>query len=476
MKRYILLIALTLSLPQLMSCKKFLEEQSQTDVIPKDINTLNELLLGEAYYGGANIALSTINDDVDQQKYVFSKLIFDRYTWQPELISDKNVSDYVTGLWTTYYKRIQICNVVLEYSEKVTGSESDKNYVKGQAYLLRAFCYFNLVNYFGKPYLDKFSNPGQDPGVPLILKSGVSLEGKPRNTVKITYQQILKDLDQGIELMDKGKKNNGLYRINATAGHLLSSRVNLYMGNWSRAIDAANAVLLTKQELVDLNTWGTPDRNNKPVIASSNPEIIWGFGSVSELVPSHHPEQNSYGLSSSLINLFGEGDLRNGIYFKEGKSTKRKVITAYNIKADICHIFRVSEAMLNRAEAYAQLNKLGQTENAQLALNDLNTLRKKRLLASTYQDLANLSADNLLQECYQERRRELFDEENHRWFDLRRQGMPSITHRFFESEVQVLTYKLEDHDPAYTFYIPKAAIDLNPSLIPNPEISIRLGY
>lgn len=81
---------------------------------------------------------------------------------------------------------------------------------------------------------------------------------------------------------------------------------------------------------------------------------------------------------------------------------------------------RISEAYLNRAEAYAQMNG-----NETKAIADLNTLRRYRI--TDYQDITNVA--DLLQEIRQERRRELcFDE--HRWFDLRRYGMPSITHQY----------------------------------------------
>lgn len=70
---------------------------------------------------------------------------------------------------------------------------------------------------------------------------------------------------------------------------------------------------------------------------------------------------------------------------------------------------------MNRAEAYAQILKL--TE----ALSDLNKLRRNRIV--DYEDVNILDQALLIDEIRLERRRELcFDE--HRWFDLRRYGMP----------------------------------------------------
>lgn len=61
-----------------------------------------------------------------------------------------------------------------------------------------------------------------------------------------------------------------------------------------------------------------------------------------------------------------------------------------------------------------------------IALNAVNELRKKRISEEKYKDKSGLSGDELLEFVRNERRRELCFE-GHRWFDLRRYGMPSFT-------------------------------------------------
>lgn len=80
---------------------------------------------------------------------------------------------------------------------------------------------------------------------------------------------------------------------------------------------------------------------------------------------------------------------------------------------------RLSEAYLNRAEAYIQLNR---TDDA---IKDLNKLRQNRIRG--YTDETEFT--NLLEEVRTERRKE-FCFEGMRWFDLRRYGMPEIHHDF----------------------------------------------
>ena len=69
-----------------------------------------------------------------------------------------------------------------------------------------------------------------------------------------------------------------------------------------------------------------------------------------------------------------------------------------------------------------------------------------------------MGRDELLQEIYDERTRELAFE-GHRWFDLRRTTRPRI-----EKVIDGKTYILEKDDARYTLRIPQAAIDANPEL------------
>lgn len=476
MKRNLFIFFLLTIFFQVSSCKKFLEEQSQTDIIPRSASALNELLIGAAYNEtsgtGVDYSLNFLDDDtMEDTFYPIGGDLYFTYTWQPQSLGKP---DAVPGAssWRAIYPRILGCNIVLDYVPKVSGTIAELENVAGQAYLLRAFYYFRLVNLYGKPYIDQRSNPAQDLGVPLILSSDLSFEGRARNTVAEVYTQILKDLDKGIELLERNGKNDNKYRINHIAGYLLSSRVHLYLGEWQKAIDAATAVLNRKSDLMDLNTWGPANQNGKQIIAMENTESIWGFDPSMGVIPVGS-EMDNYRLSDDLLSNFEQGDLRRSIYINGNRSIKRASV---HYLGKVAQVFRVSEALLNRAEAYAQLNKLGQTTNAQLALNDLNTLRKKRFTPAAYQDLSSSGADDLLQKCYEEKRREFFAEESHRWFDLRRHGMPAIEHVFHESNSITKRYILKERDPAYVFQIPKGALDKNSKLILNPDPAPRTGF
>ena len=123
---------------------------------------------------------------------------------------------------------------------------------------------------------------------------------------------------------------------------------------------------------------------------------------------------------------------------------------------------RLSEAYLILAEATAKTDPT-------IALNAVNELRKKRISEEKYKDKSGLSGDELLEFVRNERRRELCFE-GHRWFDLRRYGMPSFTHVWKEGGVAAKWFTMEKEDAAYTLPISKEVMDRNPGLVQN-----RLG-
>ena len=124
---------------------------------------------------------------------------------------------------------------------------------------------------------------------------------------------------------------------------------------------------------------------------------------------------------------------------------------------------RVAEAYLNRAEVYARKYLLTKDEEMRrLALNDLNTLREARF-TDPYVKLDIMDGEELLKACLDERRLE-FSFEDHRWFDLRRLGMPALQHTFSIVKGQVQTVRLEKNSSKYVLPIPREVRERNPEL------------
>ena len=205
------------------------------------------------------------------------------FSWSNDMY-EKIDADY--NSWKSYYEKIMGCNTVLDYVDKVTGEQSMKDNMRGQALVLRGYYYFMLVNYYGLPY--NYGNPKENLGVPLKLEMAVNADFMERNTVAEVYERVLEDITTGIELIEANPKEMSLYKISALAGKAMLSRIYLYMEDWDNALKYCNMVLEEKSTLTSLATapeeamqWqGSSDWSvyNQSV---SN-EIIWMYGRDSE--------------------------------------------------------------------------------------------------------------------------------------------------------------------------------------------------
>lgn len=485
-KRYIYLAFILLTF-SLISCQKgFLEESSQDMVRPKTTEALNQLMTGEAYPLTTAIHdyIELLNDDI-QADYNSNSVVvaaINKYapvfTWQKDMF-DKltQVSASNPNPWLNYYARIKGCNVVLDYVDLVEGTETEKQNLRGQALALRSFYYFMMVNLFGKPYNGTNVNPETDLGVPLILSAEVTDQPIRRATIKEVYDQIEKDLLTAIPLLDANGAGNHIYKFNGTAARFLLSRVYLFKGNWDATIKYADDVLQRKASLKQYNE--IPTSTTAYAISSgiTSPEVIWGYGFHAELSTMPYGSQSvtraAYSISDNLSNTFDAADLRakysfssfgyitgSSLIFYKGRSAK--YVGVGNSKA-----FRTAEVYLNRAEAYIMKAIAGDQSGISKALADINLLRSNRITTTAYVPISITDPQALLAFYKTERRRELCLEDS-RWFDLRRWGMPSLSHsiQYSDGAPQVVT--LTQNDSRYTLSIPAEALSRNPNLVQNP--------
>ena len=133
-------------------------------------------------------------------------------------------------------------------------------------------------------------------------------------------------------------------------------------------------------------------------------------------------------------------------------------------------LLRSGEIYLNKAEAQAMLDQAD-------AINTMKELMNKRYADHKLPVIDGLSGKELIQFIREERRKELCFE-GHRWFDLRRQGMPEIKHTYkAEKGGAVYEYVLQQGDPMYTIPFPNSVVLQNRALVQNPsrEMGARQG-
>ena len=472
-----------------MGCSDFLEKKSQDEVIVTTVSDFDEFLLGSGYVTYVQYTnLYFLDDDIEYYESEYYDELSDVMasygfqSWQPDMWESEEVIRTNWETYTSTYSRIMGVNAVLDGIDKARGEIEARDQVKAEALALRGYYYFMLVNFFGLPY--NYGNPEENVGVPLKLVTGVTDEKFIPNTVAECYDQIIKDLNTGIVLMkaNQEKQSNLQWRMKYYSAYALLSRVYLYMDDWDRAIDYADTVLNERSGLLDFYNTSTSStgvyHNNSPV------EILWAVtekGDANDWILLN-PWTPSDDLSLVYVYDLDEGAtdlrLRNGtlgfgrydtwgnypgvwMWVAKGQLMEQE----YWLNGGI----RTAELYLNRAEANIRKYMVsGDKSEAQSALDDLNTLRSNRFSSRVHKNKtldAFADAEELLAFCLRERRRELCFEGNHRWFDLRRLGMPEIKHVFLDQDNGYGTeYVLQKEDPRYVLPIPDEVTKRNPNL------------
>lgn len=486
-------------------CSKYLEEKSQDEVRPSSVAELQQLLMGEVYPAGSkqpsfHAYLDLLTDDMTSnfKTSTMGPTIFRQYegpfTWRSDMfeLMENALTPDAIDTYAHYYRRIKGCNVVLDMIDGVKGDESERANVRGQALAMRSYYYFMLVNLFAQPYNTPGINRETAPGVELILSSVVKDEFPKRATMQRVYDQIEEDLTKALPLIQQYGDNNSKFRVTTGFVYTLLSRLSLYQEKWEQAAKYASDGLAINSSLLKLSSvpypgvWADPATN---VYSINSPEAIWlGYGSGSEyyyisrfdydvLFFTISPELRSK-YDFTRTNTTNRGDLRMRYFYYWDYSDYDWTIYVPMIgkklgagsSGNVVKGMRVAELYLNRAEANIILYmKNGDQALRTAALNDLNFLRSNRYdTRNVAYTPVDFNGQALLDFCRDERRREL-SFEDHRWFDLRRYGMPEIKHKFQTSATQPpVEYVLQKNDKRYTLPIPRSALIKNPALEPNP--------
>lgn len=489
-------------------CKKHLEEKSQDEVKPTTVTELQQLLMGEVYPAGSaqpgfHAYLDMLTDDVSSNLNtakgadITYKIYEPVFTWRDDMFERMEAAQVSEPIDTYehYYRRIMGCNVVLDMIDHVRGDDNERENVRAQALAMRSYFYFMLVNLYGQPYNATGVDINTSPGVELILSSTVYDLNPVRVSVGRIYEQVEKDLLAAMPLIEKYGKDNSKYRVTDLFIYNLLSRMYLYMENWELSKKYAAMGLARNSNLLRLADNKMPVyENTQPatnVYSSTSIEAIWlGYASTSEyfgvtLIPQGPPLfQVSPDLQSKYDyhpnNTTNRGDLRLRFfhawefedqccwfipYVLTGGKYKDGATSSEPTKG-----MRVAELYLNRAESNIQLYLKNNDEALRkAALDDLNTLRSFRYDTRNVAYVpVDYSGAALLDFYRDERRREL-SFEDHRWFDLRRYGMPELKHKLQTAAGQpVVEYTLKKGDKRYVLPFRRTVLARNPDLVPNP--------
>tara|TARA_R100000353_G_scaffold103550_2_gene74870 strand:- start:63311 stop:64783 length:1473 start_codon:yes stop_codon:yes gene_type:complete len=369
------------------------------------------------------------------------------------------------GLYRGAYELIYRANLLLANSEGFEGD--NKENVVAEAKALRALAHFNMVSFYGKIPTQSGDANGSL-GIAYVTEADANIE-PARETVGAVYSQIVADLTDAAAGINE---TNDVGRLNKDAVNTLLSRVYLYMGEWQKAIDAANRVstpVAPRADVVDV--WEDASRSgllfyipNELPIFGISVGVVWSQGGLTNLIPE-------YVVSYDLYTTFAEDDIRKDAYTMQAANNAdglqfnaiKKLFGRTgqtNGQVDI-KILRAAEAHLNKAEA---LYNLGREVDAR---NALDVVRTKR-----YETPPSGETGTALRDAIRLERRLEFAFEYQRFFDLKRWGLGVERAGFGDLADGSGTPSDNQSLPAgnFKFQLPiaQSSLDVNPNLVQNP--------
>ena len=346
----------------------------------------------------------------------------------------------IRDTWRGYYSNLVNVNNLINNIAQIDAEDADEqaalDVYLGEAHLLRAFYYHQLVLRFAKDY--EPATAGTDLGVPLVLEFDVTLLPE-RATIEAVYQQILSDINEAETYLAPVTGSPNADRLTYDAAVALEARVRLCMHDYAGAVTAANSIIdagaypLISDE-GELKAMWVDDESTEVIfqfplsapneLGNTNAIYLRYQSALDKYAPDFVPQQ-------WVIDMYEDVDIRKNVYLEQKPVIIQGIdypgiwlINKYPGNPDLFEaattnyqqqpkVFRVAEMYLISAEAAAQSPA---TEGD--ALSTLNDLRLARGLTA----LSGLTGTDLMDAIKEERTREMLCEGT-RLDDLKRWHM-----------------------------------------------------
>lgn len=155
---------------------------------------------------------------------------------------DRTSSIYCAYAWYYYYQIIANANNIIDNVDNATGSQEEKDYIKGAALTYRAYAYEKLAHYYCYRWSDTENGTKTGKHYGLVLRTSASIDNQALSPLGEVFAQIYKDLDAATELLD-GKARPAFYLPDAGTAHAVYARAALWREDYAKAYDEAQAAL-----------------------------------------------------------------------------------------------------------------------------------------------------------------------------------------------------------------------------------------
>lgn len=493
------------SLSLCTSCQHYLDKtpNSAHAIQITSEEDLQELLTG-AYPRASYIPfLEPRTDNVEERVGgVQSRLGETMYFWEDY---DQEDLDTPLNYWLACYGGIAQANQVLESLASFPKTPRTRA-LYGEAFLLRAYLHFMLVNIWSEPY----GRRADSPGIPYLTRPEKhAFVDYGRRTVSEVYDLIEQDLQRGISLVSDDYYAQPKRHFNKRAAYAFASRFYLMKGDWKQVVDYADYVLAgdpgqmlrpwirLQEEFSErrgrlFESYASPATAANLLLASTESRLARSiatdrYGStiatIDRIFKQKTIKDDDQSGDATLIYpfVYAPAPYRTTRYLakfderatlSETSETHPRGLTVTNV------LLSADEVLLNRMEAYTMLGRYDE------AIQDLKTYtlykfgyepavlndRYTQGPTSRYEDYApfyglTIRQLPMIHTILQLRQMEFF-EEGLRWFDIRRYNIEVA-----RSSRSSFYRPLKKNDPRQLLQLPEEAITAG--LTPNPREGVN---
>ena len=311
----------------LSSCNKFLDEVPDNRVDPQTPDQLLMMMVDGYSFGNYakycelssdNIVDNNSPDKEGVRYNLTSAGVIDdeMFAWE-DAKSDMD-NDSPSFIWEGAYHAIAVSNHVLDIikqwedaGRKFEGTDAKKlDAARGEAYLIRAYNHFVLVNVFCKAY---GATSASDPGIPYVTEPERTVNVHyERGTVAETYAKIEEDLKLGLKYVNDNFYEQTKYHFNKKAANAFAARFYLFKREYDKVVNYADVVLGAEPSTMMRTYWGTnyssSDANILSYVDAKSPSNLL-------LIPTYSSFWRSIGIGmrygvnrdAATETLYGQG-------------------------------------------------------------------------------------------------------------------------------------------------------------------------
>lgn len=484
MKKIFNILLFSVLIFPITSCEKFLDEEPDMRV---DLDTKEKIasLLVSAYPKRNYLMFAEVASDNVEDKKTANAMhndppYPDLYFWRD---FDLDETGTPTDFWNATYAAISSANHALRSIEEGDFGVEINQY-KGEALIARAYNHFMLSVFFSKPYDKDGDNSSH--GIPYVKEPNVTVFGDyTRSTVKENYEEIEKDLLEGLQLIRGGKWAVPKYHFTPAAANAFAARFYLFKKDWDKVIEYSTAIFQggeLRNNLRQINStmtnytfaqykqeYNMADKPYNLLLAETYSVFQRSSGiggaryGMGEMKVAFHNANTVYGAAFRSNNAIGVWSAPNYIVNKFYEYFHYTNVAAgiglpYMMQA----LFTVDEALMNRAEAYAQKGSYD------LATKDLDDFARVRITnynianhgftltkARTFTGVTDDDKKAVLKAIL-DIKQKAFMQEGIRWMDILRHQIP-VVHNHFDSKGLETIDSLKATDMRRVFQIPLQA-------------------